>query len=568
LEPILLAMLAWGEEHQRLYTTAAEHTIGAKKGASMTAKRVAPQAEWPRLIKALRKAAPEVWGADGTILNLVAGDWGYVGHAKPVISPVDGTVLGGLPMLDLKTALQATRFAAGEFAEWSAVDLDERRRRVSECLDLLRAHRDLIALLLMWEIGKPHRLATTDVDRCISGVAWYVDNIEAMLRNRRPLGLISNIASWNYPLSVLVHAVLVQVLVGNSVIAKTPSDGGLFALTLSFALARRAGLPVSLVSGSGGMLSEALVRHAEIACLAFVGGRSNGRDVAASLYDRNKRYMLEMEGINAYGIWEYSDWPALAKQLKRGFDYGKQRCTAYVRLVVQRQLFPRFLEMYLDVLKSLRWGNPTLVEAEASTALPDRPEASTALPDRPDEPLPDLDFGPLINSKQVEMLNVMYSEAVGNGALTLFQGAFDNDLFMPSQDLSAYAPPMALLNVPRNAQLYHKEPFGPIDSIVVVDRMDELISEMNISNGSLVASIACDDGRLAREIAEEVRAFKVGINKMRSRGDNDEVFGGIGQSWKGCFVGGVYLVQAVTHGPAGEQLYGNFPDYRLLPEPR
>jgi hypothetical protein len=46
------------------------------------------------------------------------------------------------------------------------------------------------------------------------------------------------------------------------------------------------------------------------------------------------------------------------------------------------------------------------------------------------------------------------------------------------------------------------------------------------------------------------------------------VFGGIGQSWKGCFVGGKYLVQAVTVGPPGERLYGNFPDYTLLPEKR
>lgn len=515
----------------------------------MTAKRIAPHAEWARLVADLRTASPEVWGSDGGVLNLVEGDWGHAGRAKPYISPVDGTVLGGLPMVDVETALRATRFAAAEHNTWSRTDLDERRRRVSECLDLLRGQRELLALLLMWEIGKPYKLATTDVDRCISGVAWYVDNIESMVSGRRPLGLISNIASWNYPLSVLVHAVLVQVLAGNSVIAKTPSDGGLYALTLSFALARRAGLPVSLVSGSGGQLSEALVRHPEIACLAFVGGRTNGRDVAASLYDRNKRYMLEMEGVNAYGIWAYSDWPALAKQLKRGFDYGKQRCTAYVRLVVQRQLFPRFLEMYLGVLKSLRWGNPLLVDDDGDA-------------------LPELDFGPLINSKQVETLNVMYSEAVGNGALTLYEGGFDGSLFLPSQDLSAYAAPMSLLNVPRNAQLYHKEPFGPIDSIVVVDRMDELISEMNISNGSLVASIACDDPRLAHEIAGEVRAFKVGINAMRSRGDNDEVFGGIGQSWKGCFVGGRYLVQAVTQGDAVEQLYGNFPDYRLLPEPR
>ena len=83
---------------------------------------------------------------------------------------------------------------------------------------------------------------------------WYVENIEPMLDQRKPLGLISNIASWNYPMSVLMHAVLVGALADNSSISKTPSDGGLYALTLAHAIARHAGLPVSpsLVSGLGG----------------------------------------------------------------------------------------------------------------------------------------------------------------------------------------------------------------------------------------------------------------------------------------------------------------------------
>jgi len=82
----------------------------------------------------------------------------------------------------------------------------------------------------------------------------------------------------------------------------------------------------------------------------------------------------------------------------------------------------------------------------------------------------------------------------------------------------------------------------------------------------LVSSIACDDARIARRVASELRAFKVGVNSVRSRGDREEVFGGIGQSWKGCFVGGRYLVLAVTSGTPGEKLYGNFPDYTQLPE--
>ncbi len=103
---------------------------------------------------------------------------------------------------------------------------------------------------------------------------------------------------------------------------------------------RRAGVPVTLVSGSGGELSEVLVKHDAIDCLSFVGGRYNGRNIADALSAHNKRYMLEMEGVNTYGIWDFSDWDALAAQLKKGYDYAKQRCTAYVRFVVQRELFP------------------------------------------------------------------------------------------------------------------------------------------------------------------------------------------------------------------------------------
>ena len=111
----------------------------------------------------------------------------------------------------------------------------------------------------------------------------------------------------------------------------------------------------------------------------------------------------------------------------------------------------------------------------------------------------------------------------------------------------------------------HAEPFGPVDTIVVVDTADELLAAMNASNGALVASLACDDEELAAKLAEDLQAFKVGINKPRSRGDRDEPFGGRGASWKGAFVGGDLLVQAVTIGATDGRLFGNFPDYNRYP---
>jgi hypothetical protein len=92
-------------------------------------------------------------------------------------------------MIELGTARAAVKFAKSEATPWAAVDLDERRRLVTLCLDGLREHKEMIALLLMWEIGKPHAQALTDIDRGISGVEWYVDEIEGMLDRRTPLGL-------------------------------------------------------------------------------------------------------------------------------------------------------------------------------------------------------------------------------------------------------------------------------------------------------------------------------------------------------------------------------------------
>jgi acyl-CoA reductase-like NAD-dependent aldehyde dehydrogenase len=347
-------------------------------------------------------------------------------------------------------------------------------------------------------------------------------------------------------MSVLVHAELVQLLAGNAVIAKTPSQGGAVCLTLAHALMARAGLPVTLLSGSGEELSEVLVRAPEIGAVAFVGGRSNGGKVAAALLDSDKRHFIEQEGLNAWGVWEFSQWDLLAGHLRKGFEYGKQRCTAYPRFVVQRDLVDAFLDVYLPVVKAVRFGHPLAVEAAG-------------------DPLPELDFGPLISAAKAGELHRKVDEAIRGGAVPLHRGARSAGRFLPGQDTSAYVAPAALLAPPGRSRLMHAEPFGPVDTIIVVDTEDELLSAMNASNGALVASLAVDDEELAAKLARDVQAFKVGINRPRSRGDRAECFGGRGASWKGAFVGGDLLVHAVTAGEPGERLYGNFPDYSSYP---
>ncbi|MFD9931722.1 aldehyde dehydrogenase family protein [Streptomyces massasporeus] len=501
---------------------------------------------WPDAWRRCLAVAPEAF-RDDRVLNLWNGAWQEDGRALPAVSPVDGSPIAGPPRLDGTTAHRAVCAALDQHRAWRHLPLEERRARVAATLDALTEHRGLLALLLVWEIGKPWRLAQADVDRAIDGVRWYVDGVEPMLAGRSPLdGPVSNIASWNYPMSVLVHALLVQALAGNAVIAKTPTDGGVACLTLACALAAREGIPVTLVSGSGGELSQALVRAPEIGCVSFVGGRDTGAAVATAVADLGKRHILEQEGLNTWGIWNYSDWDTLTAVIPKLFDYGKQRCTAYPRFVVQRHLFDAFLAAYLPAVRTLRVGHPLAVE-------------------QPDDPYPELDFGPVINAAKAKELQDQVAEAIERGAVPLHRATPDAARFLPGQDTSAYVQPVTLLNPPSSSPLHHAEPFGPVDTIVLVDTEAELLAAMNASNGALVATLSTDDRATYDRLAPQIRAFKVGHGAPRSRGDRDELFGGLGASWRGAFVGGDLLVRAVTRGPQGERLPGNFPEYQLLP---
>src|SRR5580692_8560719 len=403
------------------------------RGVTMTLQ-LKPGTSWWETYGRCTQAAPEAFDSD-RLRNLTRGEWRRIGIPGDHVNAVDGTPIPGPPLVDYDEAVAAVAHALDEHKEWAHVDLDERRSRVSNAVDALVEQRDLLALLLVWEIGKPWRLACADVDRCVDGVRWYLGQIERQLtmsdgKQRQPLpGPISNIASWNYPMSVQVHAELVQALAGNAVVAKTPSQGGFHTLTLAHALMRRAGLPVTLLSGMGSHMGEVLIRSQGIGALAFVGGRANGRRAAVSLADTGRRHMLEQEGLNAWGIWEFSQWDSLAAHLRKGFEYAKQRCTAYPRYVVQRRLVPAFLEAYLPVVNAVKFGNPLAV-AHA------------------DDPLPDVDFGPVIHATKAAELSAQFDEAVRGGGIPIYRGSIGDGSFLDAQDTAAYAPPSCVLQPP------------------------------------------------------------------------------------------------------------------------
>jgi acyl-CoA reductase-like NAD-dependent aldehyde dehydrogenase len=200
--------------------------------------------------------------------------------------------------------------------------------------------------------------------------------------------------------------------------------------------------------------------------------------------------------------------------------------------------------MYMPVVASLKFGHPCAV-ANAN------------------DELPELDFGPVIQKSKAQSLTAQFEEAITSGGIPILRGSLERGQFIDGQDTSAYVAPSCILQPSSVWSLHHSEPFGPLDSIVVVDTEAEFLSAMNVSNGSLVASVATDDLEFASRVKDDVQAFKFGVNTPRSRGDREEVFGGRGGSWKGAFVGGDLLVDSVTEGERA--LYGNFPEGSRYP---
>ena len=151
--------------------------------------------DFASVFKKARAIAPEAFD-ETSIRNLIGGSWQVLGDYSTHHTPVDQSEIVGPSMLSLEQATNAVKQAVKMDKDWSVVDLDERKSRVQEALKLLSEHRDVIAELLIWEIGKPWKLACADVDRCIEGVQWYLDEIDRQMEGRTPLsGPVSNIAS-------------------------------------------------------------------------------------------------------------------------------------------------------------------------------------------------------------------------------------------------------------------------------------------------------------------------------------------------------------------------------------
>jgi 1-pyrroline-5-carboxylate dehydrogenase len=276
---------------------------------------------------------------------------------------------------------EAAAAAQQAFASWARTDPETRAETLMRLAALLRRDRFELLALLAYEIGKDWYEADAEIGEAIDFCEYYArlaithfqyqplaripteDNCYYYI----PLGVGAVIAPWNFPLAILTGMTMAAVVSGNAVLLKPSSDTPVIAARL-VALAREAGIPdgvINLVPGGGGEIGDYLVTHPAIRFVAFTGSADVGLRIhgllaqPASARPWMTRYLAEMGGKNAIIVDETADLEAAAVgAVRSAFGFQGQKCSACSRLVVQRAVKERLVELILERTRVLPAGDP------------------------------------------------------------------------------------------------------------------------------------------------------------------------------------------------------------------
>ena len=306
------------------------------------------------LDEVLREAASKAWRA------------GDEGVSREVLNPADHRdVVGTVVEMSVEQAEAAARTAAAAAPGWAAVPPAERAAMLERAADAMQARMPHLLGLIMREAGKSLPNAIGEVREAIDFLRYYADQARQTLgQAHRPVGAITCISPWNFPLAIFTGQVAAALVTGNTVLAKPAEETPLIAAQ-GVALLHEAGVPadvLQLVPGDG-RIGAALVAAPETAGVMFTGSTEVARLIGAELAKRVSPegkpipLIAETGGQNAMIV----DSSALAEQvvadvIASAFDSAGQRCSALRILCLQEDVADRTLAMLKGALAELRIG--------------------------------------------------------------------------------------------------------------------------------------------------------------------------------------------------------------------
>jgi acyl-CoA reductase-like NAD-dependent aldehyde dehydrogenase len=412
-----------------------------------------------------------------------------------VRNPYDGEIVQELAH-DAGAALDgAIDRARAAQAEWRRIPPAERVRQVRTALGHFTDHAEPIAREVTRQMGKPIVEARREVGTLVARAEYMCSIAERALApellpgepglhlriEHEPVGVVLDIAAWNYPLLVPVNVVVPALLAGNAVLLKpsllTPLTGERFAL--AFAALSVPHLLTSLVVTDAD--AERLLADPRVDYVSFTGSLATGRRVYRAAAGRIVDVGLELGGKDPAYVAEDADLDFAVANLVDGACYNAgQSCCAVERAYVHERLYDAFLEAARAALGRYRLGDPL-------------DEATT--------------MGPLARRAQVAVLEAQVQDARGRGARLLCGGG------RPPGLPEGFFAPTLLADVPNDAVVMQEESFGPLLPVAPVAGDDDALARMNDSRYGLSASVWTRSGERAERFARELAAGTVFQNR-------------------------------------------------------
>ena len=415
--------------------------------------------------------------------------------ALEVLNPYDQTVVATLDH-DEGAVLEAkVAGARGAFERWRAVPLEKRIAQVERGLERLRSASDRLATDVSRQMGKPISQARGEVGTLfaraehmlsIAPEALAPDVLPAMEGFHRriehvPLGVVLNLAAWNYPLIIPINVIVPALVAGNAVLlkhsAKTPLCGR--ALAEAFGDLEVPHLVQNLVLTHG--QTARLIADPRVSHVSFTGSVDGGRAVYREVAKRFLDVGLELGGKDpAYIAEDASLEFAIANTVEGACYNAGQSCCAVERVYVHRKHYDAYLEGARQALASYRLGDPL-------------DEATT--------------LGPLAGQGALAFLEEQVRDAVGRGAHLLTGGV------RVAGEAGNFFPPTLLAGVPNRAEVMQEESFGPLLPVLRVDSDEEALLYMRDTRFGLTASIWTRDRERAERFAQGLDAGTIYQNR-------------------------------------------------------
>ena len=455
--------------------------------------------------------------------NYIDGEWSAsrAGEYFDDVNPADTSdIVGRFPASCAEDAEAAVRAAAAAFAGWKKTSISARARILNRAADYLEANVDRFAAELTREQGKAINLSKDEILRSAQTLRFYAvegqsftgetfpndDTDMVVYTQREPLGVVSVITPWNFPVSIPARKIAPALIAGNTVIFKPSSDAPLSGYRLAEAFVA-AGIPkgvLNFITGGAAEIGPAITLPPVVRAISFTGSTAAGEQIHRSVAFTT-RTQMELGGKNPLIVMEDADLDkAVDLTIKGGLSLTGQACTGTSRVLVISGIKAAFTEKLAAKVKTLKIGSGMVAGN---------------------------DIGPLATARQLETV-LRYIE-IGKREARLLCGG--ERLSGPLYDRGYYVSPAIFTDVTQDMRIAREEIFGPVIGIIEVTDYADAIAKANDTEYGLSAAIATRNPRYIHDFAHDIESGTVKINRTTTGNLINAPFGGLKRSSTSTF---------------------------------